>query len=310
MTSNQMVALKHFDSEHIGLSKGSLSLALILTRKARGKDFPLNPDNFKTRSGGQVAGLGGDAAKRILAEHGVERILSNEGGRTSRGNMKRMVAYVEILNELHGNSQLNLEEAEKFWVERIKDYFDAMPFTFKLDPALSLRMCVRALLSQAADRQRQTKGTMYVGAVMQHIVGAKLDIITHGRVKHHGFAVADAPSGRSGDFTHGDVAVHVTTAPGEPLILKCIRNLEVGLRPVIVTTEDGVGGAKAVAKQSNVEERIDVIEVEQFIATNVYEWSGFEREKRSTAVRELFERYNSIIKDCESDPSLRIEFEE
>lgn len=240
MTTLQREILAAFDDQHIGLSKGSLSLVLILTRNAKSRTFPLDKSEFVTAKGGQVAGLGGPAVKRILNDHGVERILSNEGGRTSRGNMERMNAYVDVLNELSSRGALDLEDAEQYWVERALAYFDALPFTFKLDPSRSLRACVRDLLAQAVERQREVKGTMYAGAVMQHLVGAKLDLITKGSVTHHGFSVADAPSNRSGDFLLGDVAIHVTTAPGEALIRKCQGNLTSGLRPLIVTTEDGV----------------------------------------------------------------------
>lgn len=309
MKTLQREILAAFDDQHIGLSKGSLSLVLILTRNAKSKTFPLDKSEFVTAKGGQVAGLGGPAVKRILNDHGVERILSNEGGRTSRGNMERMNAYVDVLNELSSRGELDLEDAEQYWVERALAYFDALPFTFKLDPSRSLRACVRDLLAQAVERQREVKGTMYAGAVMQHLVGAKLDLITKGFVTHHGFSVADAPSNRSGDFLLGDVAIHVTTAPGEALIRKCQGNLTSGLRPLIVTTEDGVGGAKALSKQAAVDDRVDVIEIEQFIATNVYEWSAFERDARPATIRDIIDRYNRIIAGCESDPSLRIEFE-
>lgn len=309
MTTSQRKLLQEFDGDHIGLSKGSLSLVLILTRNAKNKEFPLDKADFVTAKGGQVVGLGGSAVKKILADNGVDRILSTEGGRTSRGNMERMGAYIDVLNALHNQGSLDLEDAESYWVERTQAFFDALPFTFKLDPTKSLRACVRDLLAQAVARQREVKGTMYAGAVMQHLVGAKLDYVTKGALEQHGFSVADAPSNRSGDFLIGDVAIHVTTAPGEALIRKCQANLSTGLRPLIVTTEDGVGGAKALSKQAGVDDRLDVIEIEQFIATNVYEWSVFDRDARPTAVREIIERYNRIVATVETDPSLRIEFE-
>ncbi len=87
---------------------------------------------------------------------------------------------------------------------------------------------------------------------------------------------------------------------------KCQANLDQGLRPLIITTENGMGGAIAHARDANLLERIDILEVEQFIATNVYEKSGFADAKRSTTVKELIQRYNNIIESCESDPSLKI----
>lgn len=309
VSSSWPAELIEFDTHSIGLSKGSLSLALILTRNAKTMSFPLDKATFVTSSGGQVAGLGGAAVKRILKEHGIDRILSTEGGRTSRGNMERMSAYIDLLNKLHAKGELDLDKIEAYWAERVQAFFDAMPFSFQLDPHKSLRACIRDLLEQAIKRQREVKGMMYEGAVMQHLVGAKLDHVTDGKVQHYGFSVADAPSNRSGDFLVGDTAIHVSTAPGEALIRKCQGNLTAGLRPIIVTKEDGVFGARGLAKQASIDDRLDVIEIEQFIATNVYEWSVFKREARPGAIRNILDRYNKIVGECESDPSLRIEFE-
>ena len=306
---NQRAALETFDEAHIGASKGALSFVLIITRRLKSATFPISVEEFRTAKEGQVVGLGGAAVRKILKDYKITRKLSDEGGRTTRGNMGRLTAYADVLNTLWSQGVLDLDEAEKFWVERIQAYFDTKPFTFKLDPAKSLRFCVRQLLAQALARQRELAGTMYAGAVMQHLVGAKLDLITQSAMEHHGFSVADAPSSRVGDFLVGDAAIHVTTAPTENLIGKCQSNLESGLKPIIVTTEDGLGGAKALAKQAALEERIDVIEIEQFLTANVYERSGFARDARTSQIQNLIDRYNIIVSACESDPSLRIEFE-
>jgi hypothetical protein len=305
-----IAALEAFDRLHIGLSKGSLSLVLILTRNVSNETFPLDKDHFVTAKGGQVAGLGGGAIKKILKDHGIERTLSTEGGRTSRGNMERMEAYVSLLNGLQAREMLDLVTIEKFWISKVLAYFDAQPFRFRLDPSLSLRACVRNLLDQAVERQREVRGTMYAGAVMQHLVGAKLANILQDSLVHHGFSVADGPTNRASDFLLGDVAIHVTTAPSASLLLKCQDNLKSGLRPMIVTTEDGAGGARALARQHGIEQRLDIVEIEQFVATNIYEWSRFDRDTRQHAIRNIVDRYNEIVAECETDPSLRIEFEE
>jgi hypothetical protein len=148
---------------------------------------------------------------------------------------------------------------------------------------------------------------MIAGAVIQHLVGAKLEIaLPEVHIEHQGFAVADAPGGRKGDFLVGDTAIHVTTAPTEALIRKCCDNLSENLRPLIITTKSGVGGADALAKNAALGDRIDILEVEQFVATNVYEWSKFEHKGRPLTIRELVETYNRIIEQSETDPSLKI----
>jgi Domain of unknown function (DUF4928) len=303
-------ALDTFDREHIGLQKGPLSLVVTLTRKASQLGFPLDPLSFETESGGQVAGLGGGTLKSILKQHGIDRVLSSEGGRTSRGNMERMRAYIALLNSLAADPAFELASLELFWIERIRAYFASTPFTLRIDPTRSIRIMVRELFSQALARQKQSPGTMYVGAMMQHLVGAKLELLAPDEVVHHGFSVADAPSNRKGDFFFGDIALHVTTAPSEALMAKCRSNLSVGTKPLIVTTVDGVGGARALAQNAGIEERIELLDIEQFLIANIHERGGFSSSGRRAIISEIVKRYNAIIEKEETDPSMKIALEE
>ena len=61
-----------------------------------------------------------------------------------------------------------------------------------------------------------------------------------------------------------------------------------------------------MARNAGLADRIDILEVEQFVATNVYEKSAFAESNRNVTVTELVEQYNKIIEGCESDPSLKI----
>jgi len=82
-----------------------------------------------------------------------------------------------------------------------------------------------------------------VGAMLQHLVGAKLDVVLgEGKIHHHGFSVADHSTARQSDFQIETVAIHVTTHPSEALISKCADNLQAGLKPLIITLGDGVEG--------------------------------------------------------------------
>ncbi len=63
----------------------------------------------------------------------------------------------------------------------------------------------------------------------------------------------------------------------------------------------------AIAQAMGLESRIEVLEIDQFLAANLYEWSGFSDVKRSASVKELIDKYNEIVVRCETDPSLKIE---
>lgn len=301
------IGLKTFAEKNSVFSKGSLSAVLILTRRASKMPMPLSTANFLTGKKGQVAGLSGPAIKKILNDHGIDRALAEEGGRTSRGNLALMNEYIGYLNKLDGKRLLDFAMIEKWWVERVKLFFAAQPISVRADVSDSLRTIISGLLESALARQRECTGTMVVGAVLEHLVGAKIAIaLPKVTMTHKSFSSSDESLRAKGDFLVGDTAIHVTVAPTEALVRKCRRNLSEGLRPLVVTTEDGVGGMMALAKNDGIASRIDILEVSQFLTTNVYEWIGFQSQKRSMSLENLVNAYNKIIDDYETDPSLKI----
>ncbi len=289
-------------------SKGQLAVMLHITRLAAESGLPLELDALKTDKEGQVKGLGKGRVQSILKDHGITRVLAEEGGRTSRGSLGNASDYAIFLNELYTQGPVDLESIEKWWVSRIQDFFSGKPFTLKFDPSKSLRSIVSDLLAQAVKRQKDNPGTTYAGTVLQHLVGAKLDLILPEgkRVQHHGANVADSPTSRAGDFVIDNAAIHVTTTPTEALVRKCKANIETGLRPIIITIVESRAGVESLAKGFGIEGRIDVIEIEQFIATNIMEWSKFNGPQHKGEVARLIAAYNNIICTCETDPSLLI----
>lgn len=284
---------------------GPLSVALVVTQKAR-EGLPLDPEKLLSeKSKTQVAGLGKNAVQAILKRHGITRVLSEEAGRTSRGSPRNMRAYVELLNSLP--QPLDLDAVEQFWVARVRDHFAGKPFKLRTDAALSIRASVRDLLNQAAARQKEMPGSRYEGTMLQHLVGAKLDIVLGGgAIQHHGASDADAAGGREGDFVAGDAAIHVTTHPGEAVVRKCAANLDAGLRPVIVTVGKGCTVAEGLAEQQGIASRVDILDAEQFLAANLHEWARFEARQRATATKDLVARYNALIEEYERDPALKV----
>lgn len=301
-------SMEKFVSEHRFTGKGPLCVALIVTRRARSKGLPLDPEELVSPGGGQVRGLGKTAVQSVLKQHGIKRVLAAEGGRTSRGSLNNMREYLAFLNDLHGRGEADLDMIEAYWIERVHAFFAATPFTITLDVSRGLRQVVRDILTQAVERQKHSIGTYYAGAVIQHLVGAKLDCsIGMGKFEHSGFSVADAPSNRAGDFFIGDVAIHTTTAPGEAVIERCRKNLNDGYKPILITIGKGVAIAEGLADNINLSDRIDIFEIEQFVSLNLYELGGFSAEGRRLAIDVLVRRYNEIVEDVETDPSLKIE---
>ncbi len=308
MAQKHFKELTAFAAENGFRGKGAISVALVVTQHAKSMGLPLVAEALITGRGGQVLGQGKGAVQSILKRHGIDRVLAAEGGRTSRGSLGNMRNYVAFLNNLALSSEVDVDAIERFWIDRVHKFFAGKPFRIKLDASRSLRMVVRDVICQAEERQKTSQGVYYVGAVLQHLVGAKLDCaLGRGHLTHNSFSTADAPRQRVGDFFLGDVAIHVTTSPGEAVIERCRENLNDGHRPILVTVQRGVTVAEGLASNIGLADRIDIFEIEQFIALNLYELARFVAEGRKTAVEDLVSRYNEIVEEFETDPSLKIE---
>ena len=300
--------LSTFAGKQAFRGKGPLCVALVVTEHARTLGLPLDPEKLVTEGGGQVLGLGKAAVQAILKRHAITRVLASEGGRTSRGSLKNMREYVAFLNELKRKGRVDLNAVEKFWIARVHEFFAGKPFKIRLDPSRSLRTVVRDVIAQAVERQKTSPGMYYAGAVLQHLVGAKLDCaLGEGQFKHNSFSTADEPGGRKGDFFLGDVAIHVTTSPGEAVIDRCRENMNDGHRPILVTLQKGLTVAEGLATNVGLADRIDIFEIEQFVAINIYELGQFASDGRAIAITEMVKRYNAIVEEFETDPSLKIE---
>jgi len=308
LTDMQEKRLRQFASENRVTGKGPLSVVLGITRRAREDGLPLDVSSQLTRGGGQVRGLGQGPVQAILKKYGIQTVLAQEGGRTSRGSVGLMRLYVQFLNGLAASASLDLAAAESWWVDRVKEYLATQPFVLHMDPTHSVRFIVGDLLKQAQKRQSEASGTTILGTVLQHLVGAKLALILGTRIAQHGASVADESTGRTADFHVRDAAIHVTVAPTEALLKKCRMNLNHGLQPILITLSDrAVNTAQQLAEQEGIGDRVDVFDAEQFIASNVHEHSAFARSSRVTTATDLVRMYNGIVAKSETDPGLRIE---
>lgn len=289
-------------------SKGALSTIVHVTRFARENGLPLSESQLVTPGTGQVHGLGRAAVQRILGEYGIRTVLAEEGGRTSRGSLGNMRSYVVFLNSLHIKDHSTIDQIEAWWVARIREFFLSKPFRMRFDAAKSIQALIQDLLAQAKKRQQEQTGTMIQGAMLQHLIGAKLELaLPEIMVDHNGFSVSDNSSNRSGDFVIDDSVIHITTAPGEAVIRKCQSNIESGIKPIILTLSEGVVIATGLARNAGLAGRIDILDAEQFLTANLHELSLFQSAARRTTLMRLIEVYNRIVEENETDLSLKIE---
>jgi hypothetical protein len=299
--------LADFRKTHSVVGVGALGTVVVITRKAT-KQFPIDVDSILTSGGGQVSGLSGSAINKILASHGISQTVGTESGRTSRGTPNLAKVYARILNEHPKLTEKELAEIERWWIDRFIEYFETEPFRLVDDPSKSVQSVVSNLLAQAAERQKRANGKAYVGAMLQHLIGAKLTLALPSIViDHHGFSVADSTSAREGDFVVENTVIHCTTAPTENLLRKCLENLARGKQPIILTVAKSMGVADTLADSLDISGRVEVMDAIQFLSANLYEMSLFRQAQRKVTFVKLVSKYNEIVASTEADASLRIE---
>ncbi|MGO8669985.1 MAG: DUF4928 family protein [Capsulimonadaceae bacterium] len=178
---------------------------------------------------------------------------------------------------------------------------------FQYDPAKSLRFMVDDVITQAFARQKRSRNALYADTVLRYLVGAKLELSQ--AFPTGGSCVAFITRGsaeRSSDFEIGDVVFYCTTAPSETLMRNCRANTDGNRRPIIITTANRFGLADGLAGFAGIDDCIEIFEASQFIAGSLHQRGLFQQHSTWLKVNELIERYNRLVKHCETDPSMMI----
>lgn len=109
------------------------------------------------------------------------------------------------------------------------------------------------------------------GVVEQHLVGAKLARrFKELDIPNHPAHAGDRQTDRLGDFSISKLIYHVTSAPSRGVIQKCMENVRVGTRPILLVPREQMQKALYLAQDEGVHRNIDIISIEEFVAQNIF----------------------------------------
>ncbi len=91
------------------------------------------------------------------------------------------------------------------------------------------------------------------------------------------------------------------------MIRKCRANLGAGLQPIIITMTRGCITGEELAGEDS--ERIEFIDIEQFLTANIHEWGKFDAVNHRSSLERLIKEYNAIVATHERTPGLEIELQ-
>lgn len=183
-------------------------------------------------------------------------------------------------------------------------------YVLAYDDTKSVASILDHLLQQAAGRQRLDSSADNSGAMLTRLIAAHLELVLgEGKIVRRELSFAGRDASRADKFVVNDVCVYVTTAPSEALMRSCDADLDVGLRPLIVTIAIAYPDAISLASVQGLMDRIDIFEAGQFVATSTHITKRLEATPLKVKIERLVLKYNEIIESCEADPGLKIRFE-
>jgi len=286
-----------------GEARSTLAGAIVVLDKLH-DTAPVGYDMILT-SGGQVVGARGQALRTTLQKYGLPSNFLADGVTTrSTERFRRLIEDIDFGKPLVAIPIEHRKEVVDglvaLVVRRAKQLLLRQHLAITCDRQDSPVRWIREILEAAHDRSG--------GRVEQHLVGAKLECRfgEQGVNRLPAFA-ADMQTERKGDFVIGSTVYHITVSPTRTLIQKCLDNLARAYRPVILVPRDAVERAEGIAAYENVEGKVTIFAIEDFIAQNLIEMADVAEQPYFETLSNIVDAYNRRIEEAETDSSLRIE---
>lgn len=283
------------------LSRNTIAVGIVILDALR-STCPVERDNIVSK-GGEIKGAR-SALRGILDKYGIPGFLKEATTRQVHQDGQRLLEalkYGRVFDRVVPN-------------DRDSVLLDLIGVLLAEAGAWLARQHLKVLCSRECapgawigDILGQAKGRSG-GRVEQHLVGAKLSKAhPDAEVPVHAGTTADVQTGRAGDFQIRTTVYHVTAAPGEDVVRKCIANLHAGLHPVLLVPTADKPRAEFLVDHLEMTGRITVIAIEDFVAVNIIELSHGERLEFVDVLRGIVDEYNRRIDEVETDKSLKID---
>lgn len=252
---------------------------------------------------------------QILESHGfadlAPRASQGELGRTSTGTKLAGLQFIRLIQTALSPVPSEDKEAQG---EQLIAYLYSRIFALLLEHqqlggieiTYTAVESITAHISKLLDAHQANPG-----AVLQHLIGAKLEIRYSDKsihITHHTSATADLQTGRLGDFEIGSTVFHITKSPNDDHYRKAWQNAESGRKVYLLVPNKIVAGTSqfAEAYRSGFTKRVNVFSIEQFVAQNLDELAAFDRTEALRQFHRLLTKYNELVTQYEHDPSLKI----
>ena len=182
---------------------GFLALMVNLVVHCHADSFPLDIINYKTKNGDQIRSQE-TQPKKVFIDIGATVGFGSMAGRTNKTNLSYAIPFIDALNDFYIKRGIRprFDYLLLIWIFRVLQFYARTPIDLTFDPKLALREFIRILLEALRKRDRDLgSGKKLAGLVLQHLVGAKLELAVEGTgviIDHHPAFQSDAQYGRKG----------------------------------------------------------------------------------------------------------------
>jgi hypothetical protein len=243
--------------------------------------------------------------------HLMPTASKGELGRTSTGTKIAGLQFIWLIREALEQAPLAERDEQgnaltTYLYEQIFSLLQLYQDLGGLDLAFSASESVTAYISRLLDAHQSNPG-----AVLQHLVGAKLERRFVDRplaIEHHSSATADIQTGRRGDFEIGTTVFHVTKRATDDHYRKARQNAQSGRKVYLLVPDSVLRATKDLADNLSPGfcREVDVFSIEQFVAQNLDEMAIFDKSEALRQLILLLDKYNELIDAYENDRSLKI----
>lgn len=283
---------------------GALCTLLFVTRRVRRSGLPMDPAQLLSRRGGQVHGHHSQAVRAILAEHGLAWLRIGEAGRTNSANRARAGHYLALLNQLHDEENLDLQEIEQWWIDRLprenRPRFHLRCLSGK-SPGWMARDLIRQVSSTATSENRAALLSALL-AVQVYVVLALAEEPSTGPETVTRSLPADLALGHG--FVRGSVVYSVLVWPSERSVEASFARRTRSQRIVVITVAEFVPVVAQLVKDAATADQVDILAFDQFMAVR---WSSCRnRSELVAAATASVNCHNAVVKALNADPALEL----
>jgi hypothetical protein len=289
-------------TRHGKIARNTVAMGIVVLDHLR-QSCPVSRDDVISKGGevsGARSGLGTILETYNIPSSYLKEVTTRQGHQDGQRLFEQFEWGERLTNLAEDEREEILRELIQIFKNLANEWLKRQNLKLDIDRRQAPTTWINVIVENAKGRSG--------GVVEQQLVGAKLARRFKGiEIPNHPAHAGDKQTERSGDFAISQLVYHVTSAPSRDVLQKCLRNIKVGLYPILIIPRNQETKARILAQDEGIDQNLTIITIEDFVAMNIIELATEESKDFFSVLKEIVEIYNKRLAEVETDLSLRIE---